>query len=124
MHVDTKTMTTQVRLRHWAGVMQERSASGLSVRAWCQENGVREKTYHYWQRKLRAAACEQLAENQVPDGLMVRQPGFAEVRVAEPTLPKLPGQLCVEIGGMRLITDSSYPTDKLAMLLGELSRPC
>ena len=26
--------------------------SGTSVRQWCQENGVSEKTYYYWQRRL------------------------------------------------------------------------
>ena len=122
--MDTKTMTAQVRLRHWASIIQERNASGLSVRAWCQENGVREKTYYYWQLKLRRAACEQLAGDQVPEGLMVHQPSFAEVRVAEPPLPAEPSQLCIEVGGIRLVTNSSYPTDKLAALLRELSRPC
>jgi transposase-like protein len=58
-------MTRQVRLMHWAMVMKARTESGQSVRRWCRENGIQEKTYYYWQRKLRESACEQLEKQSL-----------------------------------------------------------
>jgi len=111
-------------LAHWAGVMRQRGESGQSIRSWCRENGVFEKTYYYWQRKLRAAACERMAA-----------PQFAEVSVQEAALPALPvapvapepamsSQLCIEVAGVRITADSAYPPDQLATLLRELTRSC
>ena len=36
----------------WVERIAECRGSGKSVRAWCRENGISEKTYYYWQRRL------------------------------------------------------------------------
>ena len=128
--MDTKAMTHQFRLSHWAGVMRERNESGLSIRAWCRENGVGEKTYYYWQRQLRETACEQFAEYQTSYQTELTAPGFAEVKLRDsPARPTLSGavqlgQLHIEIGKVRIAADNAYPPEKLAELLRELTRPC
>jgi transposase-like protein len=53
-------MTGEYRQAHWAGVMRERQESGLSIKAYCEQVGIHENVYYYWQRKLREAACQQL----------------------------------------------------------------
>jgi transposase-like protein len=58
--MNTKEITKEYRLRHWAGIMRERKESGLSVKAFCEDAGFHENIYYYWQRKLREAKCEQL----------------------------------------------------------------
>jgi len=35
--METKEMTREVRLKYWAGVMQERTESGQNIRQWCKE---------------------------------------------------------------------------------------
>ena len=45
-------------------------SSGMIVRAWCRENGLSEKTYYYWQRRL----FQTLSEQQT-----VYKTAFAEV---------------------------------------------
>ena len=40
------------RLRLWTERVLACRSSGRSVRQWCQENGIAEKTYHYWQRRI------------------------------------------------------------------------
>ena len=40
------------KLVEWAQRVQSCRESGLSVRQWCDENGLSPKTYYYWQRKL------------------------------------------------------------------------
>jgi len=128
MRMDTKEMTLQVRLTHWAGIMRERKESGRRIRSWCKEKGIAEKTYYYWQRKLRKAACEQFAETKPAGETSLATPHFAEVRLREvPSVPALRGEsshLHVAIGDVQITAGDGYPPEKLAALLRELTRPC
>ena len=40
------------RVELWAERIGECRSSGKSVRAWCREHEISEKTYYYWQRRL------------------------------------------------------------------------
>ena len=40
------------RLILWTERVAACRSSGKSVRQWCQENGIAEKTYYYWQRRI------------------------------------------------------------------------
>jgi len=59
--MNTREIAKEYRLSHWAEVVRERRASGLSVKEYCKTGGFHENNYYYWQRKLREAACEELA---------------------------------------------------------------
>jgi len=130
--VNTREIAEEYRLTHWAQIMQRRRENGQSIKSFCEAEGIYSNVYYYWQRKLREAACEQLVVAQaepVQGSLAVT--GFTEVKLKE--LPVPPGmspvtakasQISVEINGAKITTDSAYPTDKLAELLRELSRPC
>ena len=57
------------RINEWRQLIHERQQSGQSIRAWCQQNGIRENRYYYWLRIIREEAlCE--AENR--SGALVR----------------------------------------------------
>ena len=56
----------------------------MTVRAWCQENSISEKTYYYWQRQL----FQELTNAQPQSS------GFVEVR---PRKTENSGQLAVRI---------------------------
>jgi putative transposase len=58
--INTREIAEEYRLSHWAQVMQERTQSGLSIKAFCRQAGICGNTYFYWQRKLREAACQEL----------------------------------------------------------------
>lgn len=36
----------------WTQRIADCRSSGTSVRRWCQENDISEKTYYYWQRRI------------------------------------------------------------------------
>ena len=129
--MDTKTMTREVRLLYWAEIIRERNESGKSIRMWCKENSIVEKTYYYWQRQLRQAACERLSEiKSASNQIDLPQPSFAEVRLmsldSQLALAQTiqPNQIQVEIHGIKITADSTYPEHKLAYLLRELVRSC
>lgn len=127
----TREMASEYRLADWSRVMRERRESGLSIKAFCQASGIHSNVYYYWQRKLREAACRQVAEIQTSEGPReTAELCFAEVRLEPaPARAALPGsvtagRLCVEFCGLTITADRDYPPANLAALVRELARPC
>ena len=52
MEQSLQVLSKQERLEQWSGKIAACRGSGMTVRAWCQERGISEKTYYYWQRRL------------------------------------------------------------------------
>ncbi len=50
--------THEVRLLQWQEIIQAQLASGQNKREWCRENGISEKQFFYWQRRLRKELYE------------------------------------------------------------------
>ena len=50
---DVLAVRDEYRAQQWAMVVQECAASGLSNREFCKQRGIAEKSFYYWQRKLR-----------------------------------------------------------------------
>ena len=131
MSMNTRDIAAEYRLAHWTQIMRERTESGQSIKAFCENAGIRENTYFYWQKKLREAACEQLAAMEAGSAQTgLARSGFAEVRLRD-NQQQTPyaetawhGSLAIEIPGMRVTADGAYPTPKLAYLLRELVRGC
>ena len=56
---DILQVQEEYRLQQWGQIVQQCRESGLSNRDFCRKNGITEKTYYYWLRKLRMAAASQ-----------------------------------------------------------------
>jgi hypothetical protein len=54
-------ITHDVRLAQWAEVVKQclSRPEGVSIKAWCRQNGVNEKIYFYWQRRVRKEVFNQ-----------------------------------------------------------------
>ena len=59
-----------VRMKKWAGILQEAAASGLPKVTWCEQNGINRRQFFHWQKKIREFILEQHPEFglSVPDG--------------------------------------------------------
>ena len=55
--MDTQLVATQMRHRSWMEDYARQQESGLTVKAWCQEKGITQKTFYYRLRILREEAC-------------------------------------------------------------------
>ena len=122
----TREIASEYRLAQWLQIIQARIADGESITAFCQRRGISRNTYFYWQRKIRKAACDQLALIQ-PGITDKNMPSFTEVKVAPPpALPDAvrPDQIHIIFNGVEITFDNSYPPEKLAALLRELTRSC
>lgn len=98
--MDTRMVTREVRMAHWAGILRERQESGMSIRAWCMEHGVVEKTYHCWQRKLREVACRELASVASESQTSLAPSGWARLETEKPVVTE--SGVTIEIGGCRV----------------------
>ena len=63
MDIVTKTKM-RFRKEQWKNFIRDREASGLSVAAWCKQNGFAQSTYFKWLHRIRLEACQSLPEIQ------------------------------------------------------------
>ena len=59
---DMLAVREEYRLQKWAQIHRRCKESGLSNREFCRQNGIAEKTFYYWLRKLREAAVSNQPE--------------------------------------------------------------
>ena len=52
--------TYEVRLANWQSIVERCSSrpEGQTIKQWLEINGIKEKQYYYWQRKVRRAAVD------------------------------------------------------------------
>lgn len=58
--MNTREVTKQYRLNKWTEIIRECRSSGQTVSAWCADHDINPKSYYYWLRRIRTAACEAL----------------------------------------------------------------
>ena len=51
-----------VRMKKWAGILQEAAASGLPKVTWCEQKGINRRQFFHWQKKIREFVLEQHPE--------------------------------------------------------------
>lgn len=72
--------THEAKLALWADRIQECHASGMSVKDWCQSQGISDKTYYYWFQKLKQEAFDKLPKEQREKLLRSSRTVFSEVK--------------------------------------------
>lgn len=58
--MDPKEVAHQYRLNKWTEVIRECRNSGQIISKWCEEHDISTKSYYYWLKRVRSAACEAL----------------------------------------------------------------
>ena len=62
---DILAVRDEYRAQQWAMLIQECKVSGLSNKEFCIQRGVSEKSFYYWQKKLRTKLVEAAAPQLV-----------------------------------------------------------
>jgi hypothetical protein len=103
--------------------MRERQESGLSIKAFCKSRGFHSNVYFYWQRKLRAAACEELLppSTQVP---AVLPSGWALCEETPMESEPVEDAIVIEIGKCRLRVSADTNPDLLEKACRVLTKLC
>lgn len=71
--------THDIRHATWQEIVKQcrQRPEGITIKQWCRDNDISEKSYYYWQRKFRREAAEQRAVlDGIPDPCSVT---FAEL---------------------------------------------
>ena len=63
---DVLAVRDEYRAQTWAMLIQESKASGLTNKEFCEQRGISEKSFYYWQRKLRSHIIESSEPQLVP----------------------------------------------------------
>jgi putative transposase len=97
--------------------MRRRTESGLSIKKFCEVEGIYLNVYFYWQRKLRETACQELLVNTQsepvePDNSAVPN-GWAICEVSSKSSDE-EKTLTIEIGGCRVLATESTSPELLA----------
>ena len=76
------TSTHEVRLANWKSIVEQCAArpEGQTVKQWLGINGINEKQYYYWQRKVRRAAVSRMNDAQLPVLRQKSEVSLAEIR--------------------------------------------
>lgn len=48
----------EIRRSRWERIILEGNRAPVSKKEWCRQNGINEKSFYYWQKKIRMAAIE------------------------------------------------------------------
>ena len=58
--MNAKQKLHQAHLTEWAARFSDQQASGLTVRQWCEHNGISIHKYNYWKHQLKEEVVDQM----------------------------------------------------------------
>jgi hypothetical protein len=75
-------ITHEVRLTRWTRLVEQCQSrpEGQTIAQWCKEAGIGEKTYYYWQRRVRLHCAAQIARELPATRTESNEVSFAEVK--------------------------------------------
>lgn len=123
-------ITHEVRLAQWKKIIEEcySRPKGQTIRSWLSEHGISNKSFYYWQRKLRMQAYEEMKQ---PVALPVMQEpstvAFAEIPYAaqlQECHPDIQEQFqptaVIRSGSLSIAVSNSVSEELLGRLLQEV----
>lgn len=81
--------------------LNDQAQSGLTIRAYCEANGIGEKNFYRWTKKYRGQKVNRRKRNQTADA------GFAKIEVLQDDGSNLRPSLFAEIGDLRIYKEVS-----------------
>ena len=115
--MDVSAYTEDIKLRQWADMVRDCKASGLTVRAWCKEQGLNKKTYYYRRKQVMRAL------EQMEPGNLSRPVRFTELQMTkEPDRPETAA--VIECGNVRVAITNRAQMSLLQSLLAALKESC
>ena len=61
MTTGVQELKLAARMQEWSARIAECRSSGMSVRAWCKEQGIAIQTYYHWEKRFVTEATQQLS---------------------------------------------------------------
>jgi putative transposase len=97
-----------IRQAQWEQIVAECNAAGISKKEWCAKNGIPEKSFYYWQRRIR----QQIAAKNSCKSADDISSSFVELPISPSPasesklpVPDLSPELLLQIGDCQLFID-------------------
>ncbi len=97
MSVEFQQIKRSSHLAEWSEMVRKCKSSGMTVRAWCREHGLNEKTYYHRQKQV----C-----NAIPANCAAVPVQFAEVGQPETAPQKSGAAIQIHIGNAKIDVSS------------------
>lgn len=99
---EIRTITKRIRHQEWAEQVRDQMNSGLTIKNWCNENGINCEAFKYRLRVVRNESLEATSSFEE-----VKCP--AQVPVTECAVSPREGSISIEINGAVIRFDSGTP---------------
>lgn len=100
--MNTKEVTRQYRMNQWTEIIRQCRSSGQTISAWCADNNVNIKSYYYWLKRVRTAACETLPALSSGNQQIVPVKIPSHLSEAGPTVQESSSHIILRVGSVTL----------------------
>lgn len=116
--MDTSLTVKQLRRQSWTLMLREQAASGLSVRDWCQQNNISNKTFYYRRRQVQTMVLQSADESRFAELIMPEPPvKDADLPRSDPGYNGFTPQLTISIGNIMIGVTQNTPQHLLSDVL-------
>ena len=91
------------RRNDWSRLIAEQEASGQSLRAFCEERGVKPNSFYRWRKRLRDSRPVRFALLESKEEIVARAPGLEVILTSGDRLRIADG---VDVATLRLVVDT------------------
>lgn len=119
--VDIQKLNKSVRLNDWAQMVRQCRNSGMTVSAWCAENGINPKTYYYRFKRVCEAIPKELKPGKLPMPQETKKTVFAEVA---PIRRSANAAITVQFNGAEIQICNGADAETIEVALLALSKIC
>ena len=118
--------THEIRLANWKQLIEQCSSrpKDQTAKQWIEEHNISEKQYYYWQRKVRARACEELESQGLMAPAMSKgsETVFAEIpyRREENIMPLKAPAAVIHKAGATIAVSGDIPECLLSQIMKEV----
>lgn len=113
-------------LAKWVALFKEQKVSGLTVRDWCDNQGINTHTFYYWKSK----AKEAYVDSALPD-IVPLQPPIVQQPIQQDSYSVLhdshklynscnTGDISVSLGDVHIHFSSTVSDERLIQIIGAL----
>ena len=115
--MDTSLTVRNMRRQTWAMMLREQAQSGLTIRAWCDQNGLSTKSFYYRRKQVRAMILDSaerplFAQLTPPDTLPA-----AHVPAGSPDPSGFSPQLVIKVSDSVIGVSLDTPKELLSAVL-------
>ena len=116
---------SEIRLAQWEQIVLEGNQASVTKREWCRQNGISEKSFFYWQRKIRlkALGAKNTASAIVPvPAADSSRPTFVELPFPDGPDDKKPDtnvlpEVMIQVNGCKVFVTASVQESTLQTVM-------